>query len=81
VARAYKKGTLADGITGTISGGVVGFYSLKMPSKQLAARILSEACEVPSQKIRRGDITEDYQDSLEWYCECAVGREWSSVEW
>jgi len=59
VARAYKTGALPDGTTGTISGGVVGFYSLEMSSEQLAARILSEVSEVPSQQIRRGDMTED----------------------
>ncbi len=43
---------------GTVEGGVVGFYSLEMSAEQLAARILSEAAEVPSEQIRRGDMTE-----------------------
>ena len=29
-----------------------------MSAEQLAARILSEAAEVPSEQIRRGDMTE-----------------------
>ncbi|MCI2398859.1 replicative DNA helicase [Aliiroseovarius subalbicans] len=58
IAKAYKKGTLPDGSEGAIEGGVVGFYSLEMSSEQLAARILSEASEVPSEQIRRGDMTE-----------------------
>ncbi|SHG35132.1 replicative DNA helicase [Cognatishimia maritima] len=58
VAKAYKKGIRPDGTEGTIQGGVVGFYSLEMSSEQLAARILSEASEVPSEQIRRGDMTE-----------------------
>ncbi|HBZ44972.1 MAG TPA: replicative DNA helicase [Maritimibacter sp.] len=58
IAKAYKKGKLPDGTEGTISGGVVGFYSLEMSAEQLAARILSEASEVPSEQIRRGDMTE-----------------------
>jgi len=58
VARAYRKGQVADGREGAIEGGVVGFYSLEMSSEQLAARILSEAAEVPSEQIRRGDMTE-----------------------
>ncbi|SLN34719.1 Replicative DNA helicase [Falsiruegeria litorea R37] len=58
VAKAYKKGIRPDGTEGTIQGGVVGFYSLEMSSEQLAARILSEAAEVPSEQIRRGDMTE-----------------------
>jgi replicative DNA helicase len=59
IAKAYKKGTLHDGTEGPIEGGVVGFYSLEMSAEQLAARILSEAAEVPSENIRRGDMTED----------------------
>ncbi len=58
IAKAYKRGTLPDGTEGTVQGGVVGFYSLEMSAEQLAARILSEAAEVPSEQIRRGDMTE-----------------------
>ncbi|MCA0921008.1 replicative DNA helicase [Pseudooceanicola nanhaiensis] len=58
VAKAYRRGTKPDGQEGTIEGGVVGFYSLEMSAEQLAARILSEAAEVPSEQIRRGDMTE-----------------------
>ncbi|TMV14771.1 replicative DNA helicase [Arenibacterium halophilum] len=58
VAKAYKRGMRPDGTEGTIEGGVVGFYSLEMSAEQLAARILSEASEVPSEQIRRGDMTE-----------------------
>jgi len=58
VAKAYKRGTLPDGSEGAVDGGVVGFYSLEMSAEQLAARILSEASEIPSQQIRSGDMTE-----------------------
>ncbi len=58
IAKAYKRGPLADGTEGTVNGGVVGFYSLEMSAEQLAARVLSEASEVPSERIRRGDMTE-----------------------
>ncbi|WP_353475135.1 replicative DNA helicase [Salipiger sp. H15] len=58
IAKAYKKGLRHDGTEGAIEGGVVGFYSLEMSAEQLAARILSEAAEVPSEQIRRGDMTE-----------------------
>ncbi|MDU8913333.1 replicative DNA helicase [Aestuariicoccus sp. MJ-SS9] len=58
IAKAYKRGTRPDGSEGAIEGGVVGFYSLEMSAEQLAARILSEAAEVPSEQIRRGDMTE-----------------------
>ena len=58
IAKAYKKGLLHDGTEGAVDGGVVGFYSLEMSAEQLAARILSEASEVPSEQIRRGDMNE-----------------------
>ena len=58
IAKAYRKGQLPDGSEGAVNGGVVGFYSLEMSAEQLAARILSEAAEVPSEQIRRGDMTE-----------------------
>ncbi|MDO5658883.1 MAG: replicative DNA helicase [Paracoccus sp. (in: a-proteobacteria)] len=40
-------------------GGVVGFFSLEMSAEQLAARILSDAAEVQSHRIRSGDMEED----------------------
>jgi len=58
VAKAYKRGMKPDGTEGAVDGGVVGFYSLEMSAEQLAARILSEAAEIPSQQIRSGDMTE-----------------------
>lgn len=58
IARAYRRGTLPDGSEGSVEGGVVGFFSLEMSAEQLAARVLSEASEVPSEQIRRGDMTE-----------------------
>ncbi|PWL04720.1 replicative DNA helicase, partial [Candidatus Liberibacter asiaticus] len=51
-----------DGSYKTINGGIVGFYSLEMSSEQLATRIISEQTEVPSSKIRRGELTRpDYE--------------------
>ncbi|MEL6808604.1 MAG: replicative DNA helicase [Pseudomonadota bacterium] len=58
IAKSYKRGLKPDGSEGAIQGGVVGFFSLEMSAEQLAARILSEASEVPSEQIRRGDMTE-----------------------
>ncbi|MDP4033303.1 MAG: replicative DNA helicase [Pseudorhodobacter sp.] len=58
IARTYRRGRLPDGAEGAVEGGVVGFFSLEMSAEQLAARILSEAAEVPSEQIRRGDMTE-----------------------
>ena len=58
VAKAHRMGERPDGTQGTVAGGVVGFFSLEMSAEQLAARILSEAAEVPSERIRRGDLDE-----------------------
>jgi replicative DNA helicase len=59
IAKSHKHGRLPDGSEGSVDGGIVGFFSLEMSSEQLAARILSEASEVPSEQIRRGDLQED----------------------
>ncbi|MDA8747937.1 replicative DNA helicase [Litoreibacter sp.] len=58
IAKAYKKGITDQGIEGAVEGGSVGFFSLEMSAEQLAARVLSEASEVPSEQIRKGDMTE-----------------------
>ncbi|WP_139792905.1 replicative DNA helicase [Pseudophaeobacter leonis] len=58
IAKAYKKGAKPDGSEGAIDGGVVGFFSLEMSAEQLAGRILAEASEISSHKIRQGDMTE-----------------------
>jgi len=58
IAKAHRRGRLPDGGEGSVEGGVVGFFSLEMSAEQLAARILSEASEIPSEQIRRGDMTE-----------------------
>ena len=58
IAKAYRRGRRPDGSEGAVNGGVVGFFSLEMSAEQLAARVLSEAAEVPSEQIRRGDMTE-----------------------
>jgi len=58
IAKVYKRGMTHEGTEGAVEGGVVGFFSLEMSAEQLAARILSEASEVPSEQIRRGDMTE-----------------------
>ncbi|MCC5985639.1 MAG: replicative DNA helicase [Rhodobacteraceae bacterium] len=59
IAKTYRRGQKPDGTEGAVEGGCVGFFSLEMSAEQLAARILSEAAEVPSEQIRRGDMTEE----------------------
>ena len=57
IAKNHQPGQEDDGRVKT--GGVVAFFSLEMSASQLATRVLSEAAQVPSEKIRRGDMTED----------------------
>jgi len=58
IAANYRGETRPDGSTMTLNGGIVGFFSLEMSAEQLATRILSEQTEIPSYKVRRGDISE-----------------------
>lgn len=58
IANAYEPAQQADGSFKAANGGVIGFFSLEMSAEQLATRIISEQAEVPSSKIRRGDLTE-----------------------
>ncbi len=58
VAVEYRGKPGADGGIETVTGGIVGFFSLEMSAEQLATRILSEQTEIPSSRIRRGDISE-----------------------
>jgi len=64
IAAAYEPEQQADGAFKAKNGGVIGFFSLEMSSEQLATRIISEQAEVPSSKIRRGDLTEADFDKL-----------------
>ncbi len=58
IASAYEAAPQADGSLKAANGGVVGLFSLEMSAEQLATRIVSEQTEIPSSKIRRGEITE-----------------------
>ncbi len=48
----------------TNKGGIVAFFSLEMSGEQLATRLLSDAADVPSQKIRHGSITKTEYEKL-----------------
>ena len=66
IANTFEKKINEDGTKSTVKGGVVGFFSLEMSSSQLATRILSENSKVPSDKIRRGDLSEeDFRNFIE----------------
>ena len=59
IASSYRRGQRPDGTEGAVEGGVVGFFSLEMSAEQLATRILSDASGVPSEQLRRGQLTEE----------------------
>lgn len=63
-AKAHKTERQADGTMKTVDGAVVGFFSLEMSAEQLATRIISEVAEVPSEKIRRGEVDQDQFDKI-----------------
>ena len=56
VAKAWRGEVKADGRVESVDGGIVGFFSLEMSAEQLATRIISEQTEIPSNRIRRGEI-------------------------
>ena len=45
-------------------GAVVGFFSLEMSAEQLATRMLSEQANIPSEKLRRGQLTSEQFQTL-----------------
>jgi replicative DNA helicase len=45
-------------------GGVVAFFSLEMSAEQLATRLLSDAAEIESDRIRRGKISKPEYERL-----------------
>jgi replicative DNA helicase len=57
IAKAWRGERMADGTIKTVDGGIVGFFSLEMSAEQLATRIVAEQSNIPSFKIRRGDIS------------------------
>jgi len=58
VARAWRGEVKPDGHSVTVNGGIVGFFSLEMSAEQLATRIIAEQTGIPSNQIRRGNISE-----------------------
>jgi replicative DNA helicase len=56
----------ANGQKKVSDGAVVGFFSLEMSAEQLATRILAEASGVSSDRIRKGDLSnEEFQRVVE----------------
>jgi replicative DNA helicase len=65
-AKHCKRSMGANGQMRTDEGAVVGFFSLEMSSDQLAGRVLADVSGVPSDKMRRGDLSDrDYEQIRE----------------
>ncbi len=63
-ARAHRAEPGPDGTSQTIDGASVGFFSLEMSGEQLVTRILAEQAGVPSERVRRGQLTGTEMDRL-----------------
>jgi replicative DNA helicase len=64
IAKTYEAEYQPDGSLQVKNGGVVALFSLEMSSEQLATRIIAEQTGIPSERIRRGKITQDEFDRL-----------------
>ena len=61
VAKMWRGDVRPDGHITSVDGGIVGMFSLEMSAEQLATRIIAEQTEIPSYRIRRGEIeTNDF---------------------
>ena len=58
-AKSFRAEVDQDGISRVVDGAGVAFFSLEMSAEQLALRLLSEESNIPSEKIRRGNISSD----------------------
>ena len=65
-AKRYRAEVDESGTARVVDGAVVGFFSLEMSSEQLATRILAEASGVSSDRIRKGELSnEEFQRVVE----------------
>lgn len=63
-AQSYREEIAENGEKKVLEGASVGFFSLEMSAEQLATRILAEQAELPSDRIRRGEINADQFSKL-----------------
>jgi replicative DNA helicase len=63
-ARALRYETGPGGEKKVVDGAVTAFFSLEMSAEQLATRILAERAEVPSHKIRQGELSHEEFERL-----------------
>ncbi len=64
IAKAWRGEVRPDGHITSVNGGIVGMFSLEMSAEQLATRIIAERAEIPSSRIRRGEIESSDFDRL-----------------
>ncbi len=65
-AKSYKAAIAQDGSESAEDGAITAFFSLEMSSEQLATRILAEQGKISSEKIRRGEISNnDFQNIVQ----------------
>ncbi len=65
-ACAYRETPDGAGGIKVVDGAKVAFFSLEMSAEQLATRLLAEETQVPSDKIRRGEVRkEDFPRFIE----------------
>ncbi|HEY1721687.1 MAG TPA: replicative DNA helicase [Magnetospirillaceae bacterium] len=56
-AKAFREEVSESGEKETVEGGRVAFFSLEMSAEQLATRIIAERAEIPSHKVRQGELS------------------------
>jgi replicative DNA helicase len=63
-ARAFRTEITPSGERKVVDGAKVAFFSLEMSAEQLATRILAERAEIPSNKIRQGELSHEEFERL-----------------
>ncbi len=58
-AKAYREERAEDGTVKVVDGAVVGIFSLEMSAEQLANRILAEQARISSDRIRKGELSNE----------------------
>jgi replicative DNA helicase len=58
-ARAFREEVSETGQKKVVDGAMVAFFSLEMSAEQIANRVLAERAEIPSDKIRKGQLSRD----------------------
>ncbi|MSP52049.1 MAG: replicative DNA helicase [Alphaproteobacteria bacterium] len=63
-AYSFREEVGVDGRPVVVEGAAVAFFSLEMSAEQLATRILAERSNIPSERIRRGNISSEQFTNL-----------------